>query len=709
MNLYDILKQKTKKQAPNGTLPNNVEENWIGDLPPDQLKALGGNGPWEQLQVGDPVIISGKGINFEGATGEVAEVGREGKFLVVNLYNHGKHSFHSSDVSYNDYADSDDEEARMYDAGELRNEVDEGADERKQNALWAQITAHEKAAKKSKDLKQQHHLKMADQLRGQLQTSDNEQGVAEQQVNEYLVKGGMPVKDVLVLNLFQDFDPVEGAAAQFAEFAEEPMWQQVVRKYAPIANMLKKKLLAQKRPLTDAEAEAVEQTWYDGSDAYDDMEIEYLIDIYDQQIDTLEALLAGNLTDEEFGEARAANTAGVRAGLARRANAAPLSPEEQAAKDKAKADKWLEKERAKMAAKKGMSEASPETSLNLLKGLKTWQVVIMNNYYRGKYSDYSGRYYYVLATSPEEAKQVVLDNADAILQELLAMKSHNGKKILPRGTAVRITPERINGVKDGTEAGRMSTAGFKKMHSPQGPMMVKLSSGAIVDVQGQEQPVGEASFDYTTKDLGNDYAGFPSNHSMKHKMLAKIKPEKQQLYKDKMNNTHDWDGLLALFKVAKARGDIIEQGVAEDSLDEVSRGDYHKKATMGKAMAQMSAGFARSPEEREKFNQIAGRRERGLERSKARTDKFWADKAAKDEAGRLEQLRTKYAGVDIDAEIAKLKPAIDSAYHEYQYGARNTYSQGRDDYNSLMGRVQELERAKKALASNPPLSELSKK
>jgi hypothetical protein len=120
--------------------------------------------------------------------------------------------------------------------------------------------------------------------------------------------------------------------------------------------MLKKKLLATKRPLTDAEAEAVEQTWYDGSDAYDDMEIEYLIDIYDQQIDTLEALLAGNLTDEEFGEARA-NTAGTRAGLARRANAVPLSPEEQAAKDKAKSDKWLEKERAKMAAKKGVAES----------------------------------------------------------------------------------------------------------------------------------------------------------------------------------------------------------------------------------------------------------------------------------------------------------------------------------------------------------------
>jgi hypothetical protein len=130
------------------------------------------------------------------------------------------------------------------------------------------------------------------------------QEVEESQLNEYLVKAGMPVKDVLALNLFQDFDPVEGAAAQFPEFAEEPMWQQVVRKYAPIANMLKKKLLAQKRRLTDAEAEAVDETWYDGSDAYDDVEIEYLVGIYNQQIDTLEALLAGNLTDEEFSEAQ---------------------------------------------------------------------------------------------------------------------------------------------------------------------------------------------------------------------------------------------------------------------------------------------------------------------------------------------------------------------------------------------------------------------
>ena len=71
--------------------------------------------------------------------------------------------------------------ARMKAALKGKNKgVAEGTDERKQNALWAQITAHEKAAKASKDLKRQHHLKMADQLRSQLKTSDNEQGVAEE-------------------------------------------------------------------------------------------------------------------------------------------------------------------------------------------------------------------------------------------------------------------------------------------------------------------------------------------------------------------------------------------------------------------------------------------------------------------------------------------------------------------------------------------------
>jgi hypothetical protein len=72
-----------------------------------------------QLNIGDPVIISGD-VQFKGKTGDVADIGRDGAFVVVDLYNHGKKSFHSSDVSYNDYADSDDEQDMMEVTGDKK-------------------------------------------------------------------------------------------------------------------------------------------------------------------------------------------------------------------------------------------------------------------------------------------------------------------------------------------------------------------------------------------------------------------------------------------------------------------------------------------------------------------------------------------------------------------------------------------------------------
>ena len=68
----------------------------------------------EELNVGDDVIITGP-VEHKGETGVIDSFGKDKSFVVVNLYNHGKKSFHSSDVSFNDYADSDAEEAEMYD------------------------------------------------------------------------------------------------------------------------------------------------------------------------------------------------------------------------------------------------------------------------------------------------------------------------------------------------------------------------------------------------------------------------------------------------------------------------------------------------------------------------------------------------------------------------------------------------------------------
>ena len=62
-----------------------------------------------ELHLGDPVIITGD-VEFKGKTGDVDSFGSGKKFVVVNLYNHGPHSFHASDVSYNRHADDETEE-----------------------------------------------------------------------------------------------------------------------------------------------------------------------------------------------------------------------------------------------------------------------------------------------------------------------------------------------------------------------------------------------------------------------------------------------------------------------------------------------------------------------------------------------------------------------------------------------------------------------
>lgn len=67
-----------------------------------------------ELNIGDDVVITGP-VEFQGETGVIDSFGRDNHFVIVNLYNHGRRSFHSSDVSYNDYAGSDEEEAEMYD------------------------------------------------------------------------------------------------------------------------------------------------------------------------------------------------------------------------------------------------------------------------------------------------------------------------------------------------------------------------------------------------------------------------------------------------------------------------------------------------------------------------------------------------------------------------------------------------------------------
>lgn len=88
----------------------------------------------EELNIGDDVIITGN-VEFKGSTGVISDFDSKKAFVVVNLYNHGKHSFHSSDVSYNEYADSDDERENMFNNdSDYRNWSDSQVDEAKRPA-----------------------------------------------------------------------------------------------------------------------------------------------------------------------------------------------------------------------------------------------------------------------------------------------------------------------------------------------------------------------------------------------------------------------------------------------------------------------------------------------------------------------------------------------------------------------------------------------
>ena len=60
----------------------------------------------KKLQQGDPIIVTAPN-EFEGKTGEIYDFSPSGTFVIVDLYNHGKHSMHLNDIAYNEYADQE--------------------------------------------------------------------------------------------------------------------------------------------------------------------------------------------------------------------------------------------------------------------------------------------------------------------------------------------------------------------------------------------------------------------------------------------------------------------------------------------------------------------------------------------------------------------------------------------------------------------------
>jgi hypothetical protein len=132
MKELDIMRQDVERMSDRqfytayGISKAAFQQKYRTLLKPTLDEHGGGIGPkqhWQDLMqerkltVGDPIVITGPN-EFEGKTGEIYEFSPSGKFVIVDLYNHGKHSMHLSDIEYNQYADQEqDEEDDWYDKG----------------------------------------------------------------------------------------------------------------------------------------------------------------------------------------------------------------------------------------------------------------------------------------------------------------------------------------------------------------------------------------------------------------------------------------------------------------------------------------------------------------------------------------------------------------------------------------------------------------
>lgn len=111
-------------------------------------------------------------------------------------------------------------------------------------------------------------------------------------LNEYLVKGGSSVVDLLDLNVFTD---LIGDGVEYLEFGQEPEWKKIVKKYLPEVKRIAAILTKNKKiKLPGDLAKEADETWYDGSDAYEDIDMakDNLPGMYDDQLDIVNTIIA---------------------------------------------------------------------------------------------------------------------------------------------------------------------------------------------------------------------------------------------------------------------------------------------------------------------------------------------------------------------------------------------------------------------------------
>ena len=200
----------TKVQRPQQDVPNNVlpfrrpepavaQDELSAALQGVDMDGELGTGTFglkentETLNVGDPVIISGN-VEFNGKTGDVVGFGRDQHFVIVDLYNFGKHAFHASNVKYNDYADEEDtidEMQTKLDRYNVNQPPPGGTNKQREEFLNARDRLFRQMANASPGEKEAIRLKIAE-LEGQAQS----QGVKIRETDDLNRSGYNAIKSL---------------------------------------------------------------------------------------------------------------------------------------------------------------------------------------------------------------------------------------------------------------------------------------------------------------------------------------------------------------------------------------------------------------------------------------------------------------------------------------------------------------------------------
>jgi hypothetical protein len=139
-------------------------------------------------------VIIGGNVEHAGKTGDVAGFGRDKHFVIVDLYNFGKHAFHASNVKYNDYADEEDYVEEMQtklDRSSVNQPPPGGSNKQREEFLNARDRLFRQMANASPGEKEAIRLKIAE-LEGRAQS----QGIRIRETDDLNRSGYNAIKTV---------------------------------------------------------------------------------------------------------------------------------------------------------------------------------------------------------------------------------------------------------------------------------------------------------------------------------------------------------------------------------------------------------------------------------------------------------------------------------------------------------------------------------